>query len=54
MRGSISLDRQRPFPIRNFNGFNRNWYRRRFSVGPGITYLWQVKGRSFISHNKRK
>jgi lipopolysaccharide/colanic/teichoic acid biosynthesis glycosyltransferase len=34
--------------VRDFDGFSEYWQRRRFSVRPGITCLWQVQGRSSI------
>jgi lipopolysaccharide/colanic/teichoic acid biosynthesis glycosyltransferase len=39
-------------PVRDFNGFDRDWHRRRFSVRPGITCLWQVNGRNTIPFDK--
>lgn len=33
-------------------GFDQDWRRRRFGVRPGITCLWQVRGRSLISFDK--
>jgi lipopolysaccharide/colanic/teichoic acid biosynthesis glycosyltransferase len=45
----MSLVGPRPLPVRDYNGFNEDWQRRRFSVRPGITCLWQVKGRSNTS-----
>ena len=47
-RGDMSLVGPRPLPVRDYEGFNEDWQRRRFSVKPGITCLWQVKGRSEI------
>jgi len=44
----MSLVGPRPLPVRDYEGFNEDWQRRRFSVKPGITCLWQVKGRSSI------
>jgi lipopolysaccharide/colanic/teichoic acid biosynthesis glycosyltransferase len=38
--------------VRDYEGFNEDWQRRRFSVKPGITCLWQVNGRSEISFNE--
>jgi lipopolysaccharide/colanic/teichoic acid biosynthesis glycosyltransferase len=35
--------------VRDYEGFSEDWQRRRFSVRPGITCLWQVNGRSSIS-----
>ena len=48
----MSLVGPRPLPIRDYEGFNEDWQRRRFSVKPGITCLWQVQGRSSISFEK--
>jgi lipopolysaccharide/colanic/teichoic acid biosynthesis glycosyltransferase len=48
LRGDMSLVGPRPLPLRDYEGFDQDWQRRRFSVRPGITCLWQVKGRSNI------
>jgi exopolysaccharide biosynthesis polyprenyl glycosylphosphotransferase len=48
LEGKMSLVGPRPLPIRDYEGFNEDWQRRRFSVRPGITCLWQVNGRSSI------
>jgi exopolysaccharide biosynthesis polyprenyl glycosylphosphotransferase len=50
--GDMSLVGPRPLPIRDYQGFDQDWLRRRFSVRPGITCLWQVKGRSSVSFEK--
>jgi exopolysaccharide biosynthesis polyprenyl glycosylphosphotransferase len=50
--GDMSLVGPRPLPVRDYEGFNEDWQRRRFSVKPGITCLWQVNGRSGISFNQ--
>lgn len=47
--GDMSLVGPRPLPVRDFQGFNEDWQRRRFSVRPGITCLWQIKGRNAIT-----
>jgi exopolysaccharide biosynthesis polyprenyl glycosylphosphotransferase len=47
-KGDMSLVGPRPLPIRDYEGFSKDWQRRRFSVRPGITCLWQIKGRSSI------
>jgi lipopolysaccharide/colanic/teichoic acid biosynthesis glycosyltransferase len=49
LKGEMSLVGPRPLPVRDYQGFNEDWQRRRFSVKPGITCLWQVNGRSAIS-----
>jgi len=46
LKGDMSLVGPRPLPERDYNGFNEDWQRRRFSVRPGITCLWQISGRS--------
>ncbi|WP_263353196.1 sugar transferase [Acidicapsa acidisoli] len=50
--GDMSLVGPRPLPVRDYEGFNEDWQRRRFSVKPGITCLWQVNGRSSISFDQ--
>jgi exopolysaccharide biosynthesis polyprenyl glycosylphosphotransferase len=52
LKGDMSLVGPRPLPVRDYEGFNEDWQRRRFSVKPGITCLWQVGGRSGISFNQ--
>jgi len=47
-KGEMSLVGPRPLPFRDYEGFNKDWQRRRFSVKPGITCLWQVRGRNSI------
>jgi exopolysaccharide biosynthesis polyprenyl glycosylphosphotransferase len=49
LAGDMSLVGPRPLPIRDYQGFNEDWQRRRFSVKPGITCLWQIMGRSSLS-----
>ena len=44
--GDMSLVGPRPLPVRDYEGFSVDWHRRRFSVRPGISGLWQVAGRS--------
>jgi exopolysaccharide biosynthesis polyprenyl glycosylphosphotransferase len=49
LRGEMSLVGPRPLPVRDYKGFNQDWHRRRFSVKPGITCMWQIRGRSSLS-----
>jgi exopolysaccharide biosynthesis polyprenyl glycosylphosphotransferase len=49
LKGDMSLVGPRPLPERDYNYFKTHWHRRRFSVRPGITCLWQISGRSNIS-----
>ncbi len=48
LKGDMSLVGPRPLPVRDYEGFNADWQRRRFSVRPGITCLWQIAGRNSI------
>jgi exopolysaccharide biosynthesis polyprenyl glycosylphosphotransferase len=52
LKGDMSLVGPRPLPVRDYEGFNKDWQRRRFSVKPGITCLWQVQGRTSIPFEK--
>ena len=52
LKGDMSLVGPRPLPVRDYQGFHQDWQRRRFSVRPGITCLWQVNGRSAIPFEK--
>lgn len=52
LKGDMSLVGPRPLPVRDYEGFDRDWHRRRFSVRPGITCLWQISGRNGISFDK--
>lgn len=52
LKGDISLVGPRPLPLRDYRGFDAEWQKRRFSVKPGITCLWQINGRSNIDFSK--
>lgn len=52
LRGDMTLVGPRPLPVSDYNGFSEDWHRRRFSVRPGITCLWQVEGRSGITFDR--
>jgi exopolysaccharide biosynthesis polyprenyl glycosylphosphotransferase len=48
LKGDMSLVGPRAIPLRDYQLFSEDWHRRRFSVSPGMTCLWQVCGRSSI------
>jgi exopolysaccharide biosynthesis polyprenyl glycosylphosphotransferase len=48
LKGDMSLVGPRPLPLRDYDGFKEDWHRRRLSVLPGITCLWQIQGRSLV------
>jgi exopolysaccharide biosynthesis polyprenyl glycosylphosphotransferase len=52
LMGDMSLTGPRPLTIRDFNGFSIDNHRRRFSVKPGLTCLWQVSGRNNLSFDE--
>jgi exopolysaccharide biosynthesis polyprenyl glycosylphosphotransferase len=52
LKGDMSLVGPRPLPLRDVRGFPENALRRRFSVKPGITCVWQVSGRSDLGFEK--
>ena len=52
LKGDMSLVGPRPLPVRDYQGFRQDWQRRRFSVRPGITCLWQINGRSSTPFEK--
>jgi exopolysaccharide biosynthesis polyprenyl glycosylphosphotransferase len=52
LKGDMSLVGPRPMSVRDYEMFSEDWHRRRFSVRPGITCLWQVNGRNLIPFEK--
>ena len=52
LRGEMSLVGPRPLPVDEVKRFENLAHRRRLSVKPGLTCLWQVSGRNQISDFK--
>ena len=52
LKGDMSIVGPRPLPLRDYNGFDKDGHRRRFSVRPGLTCLWQINGRNDVSFEK--
>lgn len=48
LRGEMSLVGPRPLPSYEVERFDKLSYRRRLSMKPGLTCLWQVRGRSEV------
>lgn len=52
LKGDMSLVGPRPLPVRDVERIDVQWHKRRFSIKPGITCLWQVNGRSNIAFDE--
>jgi lipopolysaccharide/colanic/teichoic acid biosynthesis glycosyltransferase len=48
LKGEMSLVGPRPLSERDYEKLGRDSYLLRFTVQPGLTCLWQIKGRSLI------
>ena len=48
LKGDMSLVGPRPLPVRDVERIDESAHKRRFSIKPGLTCLWQVNGRSNI------
>jgi len=48
LKGEMSLVGPRPLPVHEVKLFKSPWQRRRLSMKPGITCLWQIAGRNTI------
>jgi exopolysaccharide biosynthesis polyprenyl glycosylphosphotransferase len=51
-KGDMSLVGPRPLPVRDVERIDTRWHKRRFSIKPGVTCLWQVNGRSNIGFSE--
>ena len=52
IRGHMSLVGPRPMSMRDVDLFDKGIQRKRFSVKPGLTCIWQISGRSNLSFEK--
>jgi lipopolysaccharide/colanic/teichoic acid biosynthesis glycosyltransferase len=52
LMGHMSLVGPRPMSIRDVDLFDKGIQRKRFSVKPGITCIWQISGRSNLPFEK--
>ena len=48
LRGDMSLVGPRPLPLYELAKFERVEHRRRLSMKPGLTCLWQIRGRNQV------
>ena len=49
LRGEMSLVGPRPLPVHEIEAMSKSAHRRRLSMKPGLTCLWQISGRSNIT-----
>ncbi|MCC8190922.1 MAG: exopolysaccharide biosynthesis polyprenyl glycosylphosphotransferase [Planctomycetes bacterium] len=49
LRGDMSLVGPRPLSRRDFDLLEEDWQRKRFSMRPGLTCIWQVEGRNSVT-----
>ena len=49
LKGEMSLVGPRPLPVYETSAISENTQRRRLSVNPGLTCLWQIRGRNRVS-----
>lgn len=49
LRGDMSLVGPRPLSRRDYDLLEQDWQRKRFSMRPGLTCIWQVSGRNEVT-----
>jgi exopolysaccharide biosynthesis polyprenyl glycosylphosphotransferase len=52
LKGNMSLVGPRPLPVRDVERIDTRWHKRRLSMKPGVTCLWQVNGRSDVNFDR--
>jgi lipopolysaccharide/colanic/teichoic acid biosynthesis glycosyltransferase len=52
LKGDMSLVGPRPLPVRDIERIDTRWHKRRLSMKPGVTCLWQVNGRSDVNFDR--
>jgi exopolysaccharide biosynthesis polyprenyl glycosylphosphotransferase len=52
LRGTMTLVGPRPMSLRDVDLFDQGIQRKRFSVKPGLTCLWQISGRSALPFSR--
>ncbi|MDR1612654.1 MAG: sugar transferase [Planctomycetota bacterium] len=52
LRGDMSLVGPRPLSKRDYDHLREDWQRKRFSMRPGLTCIWQVSGRNEVPFNR--
>lgn len=50
--GDMSLVGPRPLSKRDYDNLREDWQRKRFSMRPGLTCIWQISGRNDVSFNQ--
>ncbi len=53
LKGDMSTVGPRPVPVAEVDRFDSSTQRKRFSVKPGLTCLWQINGRSSLPASQR-
>lgn len=52
LRGEMSLIGPRPLSIRDYNLLSEDWQRKRFSMKPGLSCIWQTSGRNDVNFER--
>jgi len=48
LAGDMSIVGPRAMAVTDYQGFSEDWQRRRFSMRPGLTCYWQIRGRNTL------